>query len=125
MTDMKVVNLTPHPIGLYIDGSLHTNFMPYETQLRLDTEEQTPLAPLNADGVAIPVVTPPSFKPIIDWPKIEGCDAVLVSMPVGQLVQSHPECVPPYKVFGPDTGPDNVVRDGGRILGTTRFIQYH
>lgn len=121
---MNIVNLTPHPIGLYVDGTLHTNFMPYEIQLRLETEEQKPLESLNVDGVSIPVVTPPSFKSTIDWPKID-CDAVLVSMPVGQIVQAHPESPPPYQVFGPDTGPDNVVRDGGRILGTTRFIRYY
>jgi len=46
-------------------------------------------------------------------------------MPVGQTVHDNDEYHPPFEVFGPDTGPDHVVRDDkGQILGTKRFIKY-
>ena len=125
MKATQIVNLTPHSIKLYANSGTITMFPPRGKVIRLQSiEQQSESVTINGDSV--PISSPPCFEPVIYWPMMKDCHAVLVSMPVGQIIQRNPEFGPPYEVWGPDTGPDHVVRDeDGCILGTTQFIRYY
>ena len=75
--------------------------------------------------LGIPVVPAPLFSDVVGLPSDEEFQPdILVSMPVGEFLRNHPERYG-GAVFGPDTGPDGVVRDQrGTILGTTRLLLY-
>lgn len=117
---VEFLNCTPHEIILF-EGDNKRAFMPSGKILRVTSKEQTEL-PFQHLGV--PVVTKQTFDSVEGSVDIPDGAHILVSMPVGEKLAMKPETVK-WWVFGPDTGPDAVVRDGaGKIRGTTRFILY-
>lgn len=123
-----ICNCTPHNIKVYSKDhqKVLTEFPASGNQIRLESSQQFELPMLKVDGNEIPCVTSQKFNPKINWPKLDdSVDTILVSMPVGNLVENNFLKDVPYNVMGPDTGPSAVVRDeNGRILGTTRLILY-
>lgn len=131
MTDAtsNILNLTPHPICVSFtkNGETGTDLIPVSgKEVRLANKPQEKLFEL--DGIQ--VYSAPQYEQTIEWPDIPShISAVIVSMPVGQLVaelSKNPEYRLSYYVMGPDTGPSAVIRDSsGKITGTTRLICYN
>jgi len=125
----NILNLTPHQIAIqHTSGGVNVvDLIPASgKEVRLNNKPQTHLF----EHDEIPIYSPPQYEPTIEWPEIAShVSAVLVSMPVGQLVaelSKNPEFNLPFMVFGPDTGPSAVVRSStGQIIGTKRFICYY
>lgn len=121
-----VINTTPHEI--VVCGADNATIARYPSdpsaQLRMKTSPMNELAPLN--GV-VPVVSAPTYVSI-DGPVAELLKRTLiVSMPVGEYIRQHRDDAEfeSMRVYGPDTGPEGVVRDGsGRIVGTRRLVMY-
>lgn len=124
----NIINLTPHPINVeYIsrDGIKGTYCILSSGEVRLTSTPQVKLFGYSG----IQVYSAPQYEQTIEWPDIPShVTAVIVSMPVGQLVaelNKNPNYKLPYHVMGPDTGPSAVIRDStGKITGTTRLICY-
>ena len=124
-----VINTTPHEIVVWGTGdasdTVIARFPPArDAQLRMKTTPVVKLPPLND---VVPVVSAPAFVSF-DGPVEDMLESTLiVSMPVGEFIrQNHDapefECM---RVYGPDTGPDAVVRnDSGQIVGTGRLVLY-
>ena len=73
---------------------------------------------------SIPVILAPLFTSVEGLPGKGFLPDILVSMPVGEILRNEPET---YKgaVYGPDTGPDGVLRDDkGVIKGTFGLVLY-
>jgi predicted ATP-grasp superfamily ATP-dependent carboligase len=126
-TTFNILNLTPHSICVSFakNGETGTDLIPSSgKEVRLASKPQEKLFEL--DGIQ--VYSAPQYEQTIEWPDIPSdISAVIVSMPVGQLVAelSKTEYNLPFMVLGPDTGPSAVIRDSsGKIIGTTRLICY-
>lgn len=125
----NILNLTPHQINVQYtsaDGVIGTYCIPSSGEVRLTNKPQVKLV----EHSGIQVYSAPQYEPTIEWPDIPcHVSAVIVSMPVGQLVaelSKNPNYKLPYHVMGPDTGPSAVIRDSsGKIVGTTRLICYN
>jgi hypothetical protein len=117
------LNLTPHDIVVVDDEkNILKTFPKSGRDVRLATSPQTDM-PFQTLGV--PVVTRQTFTSLI-WPSddMPRKSWLLVSMPVGEFLATHPEQCEHW-VFGPDTGPAAVVRDQrGQIVGTKRLVFY-
>lgn len=97
-----------------------------DVRLASETQIEVPFQTLG-----LPVVSRQKFNAVV-WPtagwvadmSVPEKKWILVSMPVGEYLAAHPnECH--HWVFGPDSGPDSVVRDQrGQICGTKRFVYY-
>jgi len=129
--NIEFLNCTPHDIFLVDDKkNVLRKFPKTSVDVRLQTKPQVEL-PFQTLG--LPVVSKQTFTGI-DWPMnrdllipdyvIPKGSWILVSMPVGEYLASHPdECE--HWVFGPDTGPGGAVRDQqGQIYGTKRLVFY-
>lgn len=122
----NILNLTPHQISVQLDETLTHIIAASGKEVRLTNKPQTYLF----EHHNIPVYSSPQYESTIDWPEIPSyVSAVIVSMPVGQLVvelSKNPEFSLPYMVLGPDIGPSMVVRSStGQITGTKRLICYY
>jgi len=72
----------------------------------------------------LPIVAAPRFTGIAGALPADPMAPILVSMPVGQWIQTHPDAWA-GPVLGPDTGPAGVVRGpDGQIAGTKRLVMY-
>jgi hypothetical protein len=120
----KFINCTPHDIVLYDNNRnvIHT-FPKTGVDARLLSDPQRGL-PFQHTGV--PVFSPQRFEAVLmngpaDALPVVG-SFVIVSLPVGEYYMRKPAA---YWVFGPDTGPEGVVRDQrGQIMGTKRLVFY-
>ena len=105
-----IVNLTPHPLHLYLhlskeDGEVIT-IAPTAPAARVSsvTEEVSKI-----NGIP---VTRTTFGAVEDLPDPEEGTIFVVSMLVQQAANHRSD------LYRPDTGPQNVVRDGeGKIIG--------
>jgi hypothetical protein len=119
-----IINCTPHDCHLYDkDGTTVIKTFPASgNTVRLKEERgQAPDMTGTAIG-AYPVVAAPSFTGVEGLPD-DKTGTIIVSMPVGQYIQTHPDLWL-GTVVGPDSGNDGAVRDKGQILGTKRFVIY-
>lgn len=119
---MNVYNGTPHAIIL-CDPTTGAQLQEFPSNGMIRINESRAEKDLKIEGFPYPLVAPPTFHGLIGMP--DDIDATLiVSMPVGQLIQACPN-IWRGAVVGPDTGPDGVVRDAaGKIVGTKRFVVY-
>tara|TARA_R100001163_G_C5068510_1_gene209053 strand:+ start:23443 stop:23844 length:402 start_codon:yes stop_codon:yes gene_type:complete len=130
LTNKELVNLTPHPIIIVKDNGSIVQITPSGMVVRLRTSPQEKLPGFDYHGVNIDVVTPQDFLDTIDWPSdlSNTTTSVIVSMPVGQLINKlHKRGRKlPYVCYGPDSGPDSVIRDAkGGIRGVKRLVRYN
>jgi hypothetical protein len=129
MDSNKVLNLTPHDVHVFVAGATEPiTFRATGVEARLLYDAQRELFRLN-NGV--PVWTPQKFNGIQLNGELDerNVDTVLVSMPVGHHLCLNRGRFRPhgkrFRVCGPDTSPDAVMRDGaGRITGTRRLVLY-
>ena len=117
-----LINCTPHDISVFSCFCDEPRvYAKSGKEIRVTSEEQTPL-PFDALGV--PVVSRQVFTSLTIPDDIPAGSSLLVSMPVGEYFAAHPDQCRHW-VFGPDTGPDGVVRDQqGKICGTKRLVFY-
>lgn len=113
MSLAAAINTTPHDIVYYADGKAVKTFPKAVDSLRLTSAETEAF---TNDGM--PVVSAPKFTGVVGT---LPPGPILVSMPVGNFLATTGR----KEVFGPDTGPESVVRDDkGQIIGCKRFVQY-
>jgi hypothetical protein len=115
MTNVIVVNLTPHAIRvLGDDNQLIAEFPPSGAVARADSHER----PENmVDG--IPVVSQ-EFGAVHNVPAPEPGTIYLVSMVVGQAMARTRN-----DIYGPNTSPGSAVRnEAGHIIGVKGFVKY-
>ena len=118
---VQFLNCTPHDIVLAEDGCQSKTFAPWSSEVRLLAKPQKEL-PFQTLGVK--VFARQEFIGVAGLGSIPEGSYILVSMPVGEFFAKHPELCDHW-VFGPDTGPDAVVRNvTGRIVGTKRLVFY-
>jgi hypothetical protein len=127
MSKYEFYNCTPHDIVLYeADGkTVKRTFPKRDFVLRLDQAAPN-VAPFQNLGV--PVVEPPAFSHHGAKDMLNANDDItsetllIVSMVVGDFFANKDS---QWWMFGPDTGPDGVVRDEkGQIIGTKRLVFY-
>jgi len=122
---MAFVNLTPHDIDVFDESgcTLLRKFAKCGTVARLSSSEQKHIGTLFE---TVPVVSAQSFTSL-ELPQDvlpENVAGIIVSMPVGQWIQTHETSIQ-CAVYGPDTSPSGVVRsEGGAIVGTKRLVCY-
>ena len=131
MANPVLINTTPHTVSLYLSGDTVVDYPP-DKQCALRLIEQP--GEKYADEHGVPVHGPPQWVGLswLEFPRkdIEGKIDLLVSMPVGNYLRERG--MGPmlresgvWNVYGPNTGPDKVVRnDAGQIVGTTELILY-
>lgn len=116
------VNLTPHDIN-YVDATGQTYTLRSTTSTRAVSEPTHRLDPVHHAGLNC--IAEPRFIGIENFPFSEERPDEWRNVIVAGLAAPH---VPQWftkGVYGPDTGPDAVVRDdAGRIIGTRQFICY-
>jgi len=116
MTHPTLVNLTPHPIGLSVDGVI-TTIPTSGTVARVSTTLGAQCDTLHG----LPVFLPPTFGPVEGLPEAQEGTVFIVSL----LVASALQAAGAFRtdVVCPGTGPqDGAVRDEqGRILAVTRL----
>ena len=128
---IELLNFTPHKIQIKCENGM----MDYEVigNLRLKAENQVTIETLP-QGI---IVRNPQKFIGLDIPDILNDSKerhILVSMPVGEWLAAHPEVLPNVKVYGPDTGPSQVIRrtkeesdeknKEGEILGSKSVVRY-
>ncbi len=118
------VNLTPHDIIVFAQDRKTVLFTVVPEQgeaLRLEQEKERSVFYLEVgDGVKVPCNSGPAVH--------AGMNRDPPNKPVivSELVARHlVETGFAYSIFIPDTNPESVVRDGGRILGVTRMTLYN
>lgn len=134
-----ILNMTPHDISVYRNNNGESceltlvGFYPKSTR----TCRCVPSPVVECDPIqdgTVPVILAPSFSSVEGLPGVKEKGVllpddgfspdILVSMPVGEILRNEPER---YRgaVYGPDTGPDGVIRDDkGAIKGTFRLVLY-
>ena len=127
MSETDLINCTPHDVRIFgenDDFEMVETIVKSGTFARMTQESDEILETrIKVGNRMVSVKRAPVFTEVLGLPD-DLAKPIIVSMPVGQYLQQHPE---KYKgaVFGPDTGPGGVVRDkGGQILGTRHFILY-
>lgn len=109
---MMIMNMTPHAIKVQIgETEIHT-FNPSGMIARVESKSGEDLLPI--DG--IPVRSSPTFGPVVGLPAMAP-DTVFI---VSAMVLAR--CKGRMDVFGPDTGPDAVRRDG-QIVAVRRLLR--
>jgi len=113
---MTLVNLTPHPIGLSVDGVV-TTIPTSGSVARVSTTPGAQCGILHG----LPVFLPPTFGAVEGLPEAQEGTVFVVSMIVASGLQAAGLSRP--DVVCPGTGPqDGAVRDEqGRILAVTRL----
>jgi hypothetical protein len=116
MTHPTLVNLTPHPIGLSVDGVV-TTIPTSGTIARVSSTPGEQCGTLHG----VPLFLPPTFGQIEGLPPMQEGTVFIVSLLVASALQSAALFRP--DVVCPGTGPqDGAVRDEqGRILAVTRL----
>lgn len=128
---MEIINLTPHDINIYdtTNGSIIFVFSNIGKEVRLKSQPQSYIEDLTLVGSKIPIYTHQKFielefKGFDDWNNL-NVNGVIVSLPVAQFLQQHPELQPPYSVYTIGSGPNMVVRNlNGSIVGTKGLEKY-
>lgn len=130
-SDYEFLNCTPHDIVLYdADGTTVLRTFPKSNLVvRLAAAPQKQVA---FQTLGVPVVTRQKFVALANEEELaarvgskKDTTLLLVSMPVGEFMASRGTISRQYWTFGPDTGPDFVVRDAiGQIVGTRRLVLY-
>lgn len=140
----KLFNFTPHTINVFkrVEGQADPELivsLPSDGELRL-LSKKTPstdfqLLHENGETSSLPCVPYAGFDGLdkdLSSACIELIHAnrgkqigILVSMAVGQFFAKHPHLLfGDCEVLGPDTGPANVVRKNGDIIGTYSLLKY-
>ena len=129
----KILNYTPHKITIYDqqkNGTIIAEF-PSDGVLRCTQSYSESKGVVVTKNGEIPLVAAPKFLDVKPMNLLEQSKGfhIIVSMPVGQMLSASGSSIKKYfgihSIFGPDTGPEAVVRDtNGRIIGTTRLIKY-
>jgi hypothetical protein len=119
--NVEFINCTPHEIVVVDKDRQPTTYPKSGKDVRLVGDPQKEL-PFQTLGVK--VATHQTFKDVSWSEPVPKGSWILVSMPVGEFFAAHKDKCD-YWVFGPDTGPENAVRDQtGRIVGTKRLVFY-
>ena len=116
MTHPTLVNRTPHPIGLSVDGIV-TTISTSGTVARVSTLSGAQCGVLHG----LPVFLPPTFGAVEGLPEPQDGVVYIVSLLVASALQAAGVSRP--DVVCPGTGPqDGAVRDAqGHIVAVTRF----
>ncbi len=123
----EAINTTEHLMKFVVDDVEFSILPDKLNQVRMKSIAKPARATIrhSLDSVTrkIKATMQPIFVSGTGLPKDEG-QAIFVSMPVGEFLARHPD-VWSGPVLGPDTGPDNGIRDAqGRPAGTRAMIVY-
>lgn len=116
----KLVNLTPHSLGVADAEGKIILTIPSTGSVRVATSA-TPSGEVEVEGFVVSMVETTYGQPV-GLPEPDGDTLFIVS----QLVTSalREQGIVRTDVVAPDTGPDSVVRDAaGQILGVKRFTR--
>lgn len=115
----KILNLTPHPVTVILEGGMHITIPASGTVARV-SQKETIVSQLGS----IPIVRV-EYGKVEGLPKPEDVDYVIVSTMVASALAQSPEWK--GKVLVPNSGPTTlgVVRDEkGNIIGVKSLILY-
>lgn len=117
-------NCTPHDIHVYDDNRDDVILTVPKSDHCARLIEGEPVLVGNL-GNGIPVVLAPNYVGVTGLPFPDAGQTIVVSMPVGRYIQAG-KMSWSGRVYGPDTSVAACVRDSaGRVVGTTRFVQYN
>jgi hypothetical protein len=124
---MNIKNFTPHTVNIVDRNTEISHSFKSEGDVRLSTKFGEKIEEWNK----IPVYNPPEYTDIVGIPEYllknkEEKIGIIVSMPVGIFISEHRNDFPEHiSVYGPDTSPENVIRDEKRLVsGSYAFIKY-
>lgn len=126
--NVKMINLTPHPIDIFGNDNTIIKSFKSEGNLRLEESFQKELEPIFCDDVEIPVVSPAVFTGLSDFELVKDLkpnENICVSkFTADALVSDFKHVIPKgVGIFSPDSGNNGVVRKEGRILGVKRLVR--
>lgn len=111
---MEFVNLTPHPVTLFLANGEQQSIPASGQVARVSVKSGQPR---EIEGIPVPVLPAPEYGEVEGLPEPQPGRAYIVS----GLVLAR--CIGRLDVFAPATGPqDGAVRDdAGRIVGVTKL----
>jgi hypothetical protein len=113
---MKLVNLTPHPITIKVDGK-ELVIQPTKPSARVSTVENL-VDPIHYEGIEIPVIES-GYGNIVDLPPQQEGVVYITSL----IVAQRAVLLGRLDVLAPDTGPTAVRDEQGKILAVTRLVR--
>jgi hypothetical protein len=131
--ELKYVNLTNTRITTYKGGVAHRTFEPAPFCLMVKQTNTPYERQKELDGIPLATATYEDIELVGAKPETVEGDAFIVSKMVGEVIgdmlyDHHLTDRYPWLarklVVGPDTGA-GVVRDGTRIVGTTKWLVYY
>jgi hypothetical protein len=121
---MVLYNLLENDVVVFdSDKSTVTKtYSPHGYIALLDMTPQEPREPI--DGV--PTVNAPSFggphKPL---PDLADCEGIIVPLPLGQYIAANRSAFAKWgRIVSPDVRAGGVRAPDGKLLGTTRFMEW-